>query len=229
MERLFSRVWRRRSDLCLCVSESYLAALAHVVFFLFLHTRLLLVAGDLVCFPSKPSDDIHMTPVGESENSKHFGNNEFLQRNSISGLFRIDETPIRSFICHFFDMDSIKSHNSSYFWQRLKRWIHCDLALHENTSLTQIPDHVLNYGPYHQMYQNSYRWFTCGTWILVIISIVMNLTTFRFADLRYILITFFVCPFSVVILESLYQSIYFFRVVGFWKHIIVMLNSLCES
>lgn len=166
-----------------------------------------------------------MTPVGESENSKHFGNNEFLQRNSISGLFRIDETPIRSFICHFFDMDSIKSHNSSYFWQRLKRWIHCDLALHENTSLTQIPDHVLNYGPYHQMYQNSYRWFTCGTWILVIISIVMNLTTFRFADLRYILITFFVCPFSVVILESLYQSIYFFRVVGFWKHIIVMLNS----
>ena len=138
MERLFSRVWRRRSDLCLCVSESYLAALAHVVFFLFLHTRLLLVAGDLVCFPSKPSDDIHMTPVGESENSKHFGNNEFLQRNSISGLFRIDETPIRSFICHFFDMDSIKSHNSSYFWQRLKRWIHCDLALHENTSLTQI-------------------------------------------------------------------------------------------
>lgn len=182
-----------------------------------------------MCFPANPVDELEMTPIGEVQNSEYFANTEFLNRNNISSLFRIDETPIRSFILHFFDIDSIKSRNSSYFWQRLKRWIHCDLALHENVNLSLIPNQVLNYGTYHRMYQNSYRWFTCATWILVVISILLNLTSFRFADLRFILITFFVCPFSVVILESLYQGMYFFRIVGFWKHIIVMHFSFHEK
>lgn len=68
---------------------------------------LLLVQGDVACFPStSKTEQLTMTALGDcSEAERLIANCQFLKRNSLSGLFRIDATPIRPFILQFFNLD----------------------------------------------------------------------------------------------------------------------------
>ena len=186
---------------------------------------LLLVQGDIACFPNtSKTDELVMTALGDCSDAEHLNANcEFLKRNSISGLFRIDETPIRAFILQFFHLDEGVSPDASTpsFWRRLNRWAHCDLTLHGLGSPA-----VLNYSAYHKMYHGSYRWLTCGTWVVAALVFVSNLGSFRFVDLRLIVATFFVSPFAVAVLEVLYQTCYVARLLAFWRRLTVPLPPL---
>lgn len=176
---------------------------------------LLLVQGDVACFPStSKTEQLTMTALGDcSEAERPIANCQFLKRNSLSGLFRIDATPIRPFILQFFNLDEgVSPAAAPFFWSRLSRWVHCDLTLHDTGGPA-----VLNYGAYHKMYHGSYRWLTCVTWVAAALVFASNLGTFRFVDLRLIVATFFVCPFAVAVLEGLYQTCYLVRLLAFWS------------
>ena len=163
-----------------------------------------------------------MTALGDCSEPERFNANcQFLKRNSISGLFRIDETPIRSFILQFFHLDEGVSPDAQTpsFWRRLNRWAHCDLTLHETGGPA-----VLNYSAYHKMYHGSYRWLTSVTWVAATLVFVSNLGSFRFVDLRLIVATFFVSPFAVAVLEALYQTCYLARLLAFWKLRVVLVS-----
>ena len=216
-------------------------------------SSLLLVEGDVACFPTSTSStsgwskqtpapapaptssnnttisgsipqSINMTAIGQSSKSR-IPYSDFLQYENISDFFLIDETPIRAFVKNCFGMDDHKSR--SYFWNRIKRLLRCDLT-HRNNPLSSSStspemnemnnaEHVLNYSVYRKLYHTSYSWMTCITWISVFVVVFLRMTQFDVLDMRYGFVTFFVFPFSVAILEALYQSFYMWRVIGFWK------------
>ena len=174
---------------------------------------------------------INMTAIGQSSRSK-IPYSDFLQYENISDFFLIDETPIRAFVNNICGVDDHKSR--SYFWNRIKRFLRCDLT-HRNNTLSSLSgtaggdtsnsetgemnnsEYVLNYSVYRKMYDISYGWMTCITWIAVFVVVLLKMARFDVLDIRYSFVTFFVFPFSVAILEAMYQSFYIWRVIGFWK------------
>lgn len=83
---------------------------------------------------------------------------------------------------------------------------------------------VINYSSYRKLYQTSYSWLTSITWIIVIIIACLHIPHFGLLDMRFGLVIFFVCPFSVAMLETIYQSLYVWRVIGYWKY-----STVCDD
>ena len=63
----------------------------------------------------------------------------------------------------------------------------------------------------------------------MVVVLLLNLTSFQFSDLRLLLVTFFICPLAVAILESVYEGIYVIHLVGYWYYIRVASEMRCDD
>lgn len=153
----------------------------------------------------------------------------------MNNLYIVTETPIVAFINNAFHLqEEGGNHDCTRFWKRVNRWIHADLSSQETSSgssddASSVNSRILNYSVYHRVYKYSYFLCTCMTWFVVVVVLLLNLTSFQFSDLRLLLVTFFICPLAVAILESVYEGIYVIHLVGYWYYIRVASEMRCDD
>ena len=179
---------------------------------------LLLVKDDVFSFSSLFDEgsllNLKCMPLGETKSNARIAG-----RNN---LYIVTETPIVAFINNAFHLQEAGSNRDcSRFWKRVNRWIHADLSSQETLNgsseeANNVNSRILNYSVYHRVYKYSYFLCTCMTWFMVVLVLLLNLTSFQFSDLRLLLVTFFICPLTVAVLESAYEGAYVIHLVGYW-------------
>ena len=191
--------------------------------------RLLLVDGDIVCFPknyistdSKPFANLKYelfikSPVVEDQSIGHF-----ISKIAVSDIFKMTESPIIAFLDNVFNLSisEYKDISHSSFWSRINRWVHGDLSQqgsrNEKTS-DNVNSKSLDYSAYNIIFHHLSVFCTIISWIAVLILLILHITSIHFSTFRVIFVSFFVCPLAVAILEGIFQHLYVAYSIGYWK------------
>lgn len=191
--------------------------------------RLLLVDGDIACFPrntlntcARSFSDIKYESISHSIQQP----SQLL--NAVSDIICIKEAPIISFFNHIFSSSSMHDDNNQLnFKNRIIRWIHGDLSQqgfsnkNDNTS-DNVNSKGLNYSAYNVLFHNHYVGCTIISWIMVLVLLILRITSIHFSTFRMVFVTFFVCPFAVAVLETGFQYLYLAYTIGHWKYLKVI-------
>lgn len=197
-------------------------------------SRLLLVDGDIVCFPNNSISvgSKSVLNLKYSVITKLDGNQQFLPSLAVSDIVRFTEAPIISFFDNVFGRNvasNTDTHNS--FWTRVNRWIHGDLSQQGVLSNEKPSDYVnsknLNYSAYTVLFHNLFSFCTVISWICVVVLLIIHITSIRISTFRLLFATFFVCPLAVSMLECFFQFLYIAHSIGYWKYMKV--RSFIES
>ena len=202
--------------------------MATVHFAPYLTYSLLVVKGDIICFPSIQSvyDNkiVHCSPIGErqspSESLLLSSFDQFVHANHVSGLFYVEKTPLPDFIRNSIGMRN--SNISSFFgiqhwkiyWNQFCRWLH--FSSHSKNVDEFVNSKILSYSVYRKIYHSLFRICTLIIWILSLILFLIHFSSLEISDFRMILVTFFVCPLVVTMLETFYETLYLTRARGYW-------------
>ena len=187
--------------------------------------RLLLVDGDIVCFPkSIMNTNSHSLEALKYEVVSQPPKQSSQLINSVTDIIRIQEAPILAFFDHIFDRSSLRDNtNKLNLRKRIARWIRGDLSQQgvqrkSDNQTEKVNSQSLNYSAYSMLYHNHYLLCTVISWVIALVLFCLRITSIHFSTFRMLFITVFVCPFAVSILETLFQSLYLFYTIGHWKY-----------